>query len=738
MNPSPTRSSGAAQVADQRVRRASPPLPGRTGPTELSRESARTKDVTPLAPEATPSNLSAAHSRWATVVEALGGRGNDSGTAVKVSCPLHAGGGNSLQVEVGDLGYPMLHCFGGCAEEWEQNNARWLKRIRKAIVRLGVPESALHPTKGRQAPPQPKTTASCKPAKPLPSDAAVAKWHRRLTDDREMKQHRAFLKKKRGLSKTTIREAGIGRYYRRFTIPVRDASGHLVNVRMYGPSSQGRDKMIGIPGHNSAVIFPMTLLADSGDKPILWCEGELDALLAQQRSEGQYVAATGTGGATNPPKDLSVLKGRTVYLVLDCDDSGRKGSRAHALAMLAAGAKAVHRVDLGLEEDGADITDWFIKHGKSAAALWALCEATPSFDPEDEDSEASAEDVMWLDSVITKPLSWLWRGRIPYGKLTMLEGDPGLGKSTLWVDWVARITTGEPFPGDVGRRNPGRALVIAGEDDLEDTIVPRLMAAGADVGRIATIPLRRGTDGHLVPLVLPDDLNRIRRAIRQNGIKFIVIDPVMAFLSEDINSHNDASTRKALSPLVEMLQKTGAAGVLVRHLNKSGEMQALYRGGGSIAFIGTARSGLVVGKHPEDDNTVVLAQTKTNLSRGVKTLTYSVQKRTDDEDIADTYVGYGDELDLSADDLFGKKDARTNSPERDEARIVLRDLLADGPMLASDVQEAVKGSGISWSTFKRAKESAGVEVYQKRDDKGVILGWMWSTGPAVTIKKAKK
>lgn len=663
--------------------------------------------------------------RWTRVVEARGGLPNRDGSAVKVSCPLHDGGGHSLQVEMGKNGYPMLNCFGGCADERERDVSSWLRKVRKALVSSGVAKSDLAPATKANA-----IKATAKKAAPLPTDPLVGKWHRRLLLEDDMKKHRAFLRKRRGLSKETIIRAEIGRLYTRFTIPVRDADGVLVNVRKYDPLGS-TDKMIGMAGHNSAFVYPLWALTDGGDKPILWTEGELDALLANQKSNGQFIAITGTGGAGKPPEDLSMFKGRTIYLAFDCDDAGTKGARTHALQLLAAGARAVHVVDLGLSGDGDDVTDWFIKHGRDVDALWSRCERTEQFDPE-ADQDLEPQEVLWLSAVDTKPLSWLWRGRIPYGKLTMLEGDPGLGKSTLWMDWVARVTTGEAFPGSVGTRVAGRALIVAGEDDLEDTIVPRLMA------RVASIPLKRDGTGNLVPLAIPDDLQRIHSMIRQHGITFLVIDPVMAFLGEDINSHNDASTRKALSPLVEICQKTGAACVLVRHLNKSGDMQAIYRGGGSIAFIGTARSGLVVGKHPEEDGVIVLAQTKTNLSRDAPTLTYSIAKRTDDEDVQDTYIEWGEELEVSADDLFGKKDARTKSPERDRAEGILREVLTHGPVPVDEVKKQVTGSGISWRTFERAKDSLGVEVYPNRDEKGRLVSWMWARDVQITVERPCK
>lgn len=351
---------------------------------------------------------------------------------------------------------------------------------------------------------------------------------------------------------------------------------------------------------------------------------------------------------------------------------------------------------------------------------------------------SAATDVLWLSDVTEKPLSWLWSGRVPFGKITILEGDPGLGKSTIWCDVVARVTTGEPFPFDSERRESQSALVVAAEDDLGDTIIPRLRAAGADVSRVATLPLSRGDDGHLIPLALPDDLNRIKSMLLQHKIKLLVIDPIMAFLSEAINSHNDASVRRALTPLAEVLQETGAASLLIRHLNKSGEMAAMYRGGGSIAFMGAARSGLLVAPHPENEDRSVLAQVKTNLSRKVPSLAYRVDKRTNDENLADTYIDWAEEVDLSPDALLGKRDGRRDTSVRDAAAEWLRAFLVDGPQEAQVIKREGDLAGHTWITLKRAKVAISAESIRQRDKTGKTEGWLWSTGPAVELKKVKK
>jgi RecA-family ATPase len=200
----------------------------------------------------------------------------------------------------------------------------------------------------------------------------------------------------------------------------------------------------------------------------------------------------------------------------------------------------------------------------------------------------------------------LWPRRIPSGKITVLDGDPDNGKTVLTIDLAARVTAGLDLPDDTPTEAAG-AVIVSAEDGAADTIRPRFDAADGD-------PTRACLLGDEEPLAIPGDIPRLERAVRQVEAALVVIDPIMAFLSGDVNSNRDQDVRRALTPLKQMAERTGAAIVLVRHLNKTPGGNPLYRGGGSIGLIGAARSGLVVGRHADDDELRVLAGQKNNLS----------------------------------------------------------------------------------------------------------------------------
>jgi hypothetical protein len=217
-------------------------------------------------------------------------------------------------------------------------------------------------------------------------------------------------------------------------------------------------------------------------------------------------------------------------------------------------------------------------------------------------------------------LRWLWPGRIPLGTITLLDGDPGLGKSLLALDLVARVTRGAAMPdggdtlaGAVEGVVDGGAVLLSAEDDLAATVRPRLDAAGADLQRVLAVQTVLTYDTAMGQEVergfaLPGDVPLLVAAIGEVDAKLVVIDPLMAYLDGRVNSWRDQDVRAALAPLARLAERTGVAVVILRHLTKGGSTNALYRGGGSIGIIGAARSGLLVARAP---NPALVAVTAT-------------------------------------------------------------------------------------------------------------------------------
>jgi RecA-family ATPase len=327
-----------------------------------------------------------------------------------------------------------------------------------------------------------------------------------------------------------------------------------------------------------------------------------------------------------------------------------------------------------------------------------------------------------LSEVEPEQVSWLWPARIPKGKLTVLDGDPGLGKSATTVDIAARLSSGLGMP-DGSPCEAAGVVVCSAEDGLADTVRPRLDAAGGDPERVvslATIPDEEGLER---PISVPEDVPAIRRAIERVDAGLVIIDPIMAFLSGGTDSYRDQDVRRTLAALSALAEETGAAVVIVRHLNKSGGKNPIYRGGGSIGIIGAARSGMLVAKHPEDEDLRVLSMAKSNLAAPAPSLIFTLGEAENGA----VQVAWLGETDLTAAELLGAPSDEQQPSAVEEAGEFLRTLLADGPVAQREVQSAAREAGISMATIKRAKEELGVDSVAVRErGKRGIQEWLWS------------
>src|SRR5215203_5905023 len=315
-----------------------------------------------------------------------------------------------------------------------------------------------------------------------------------------------------------------------------------------------------------------------------------------------------------------------------------------------------------------------------------------------------------LSEVQVETVEWLWEGRIPLGKITVLDGDPDNGKSVLTTDLAARVTTGRPMPYGFGKTFPQAGVVIlSAEDGVGDTIRPRFDAAGGDPSRVVIL----GNDD---PFGIPEDLPELERAIKRVGAKLVIVDPIMAFLGENINSNSDKDVRSALKPLKQLAERTGAAVVIVRHLNKTPGGNVLYRGGGSIGIIGAARSGLIVGPHPHEEELRVLASQKHNLSMPPESLSYQITSAPNNPDAA--VIAYKGVTEMNARDIL-KPQVAEERPALEEAKDFLLEALETGKKPADDLKKDADAAGISVSTLKRAKKVLGVEAKKE----GAV--WYW-------------
>jgi hypothetical protein len=213
-----------------------------------------------------------------------------------------------------------------------------------------------------------------------------------------------------------------------------------------------------------------------------------------------------------------------------------------------------------------------------------------------------------------KPIDWLWPNYLARGKVSLFDGDPGLGKSIVTMEIAARVSTGTRFP-DGTRCEPTNVVVVNMDDSPEDTVVPRLKAAEADLNKIFIIDaVKMGKDENRKPFQLPSHKAELVQLIEQQGASLVILDPLVACLAENLDVYKAQDMYRAMFTLSELARNTGVCVLGVRHLNKMAEQRGLYRGTGSISVVGTARTAFMFVRDPENPAVTAMVNIKTNLT----------------------------------------------------------------------------------------------------------------------------
>jgi len=308
----------------------------------------------------------------------------------------------------------------------------------------------------------------------------------------------------------------------------------------------------------------------------------------------------------------------------------------------------------------------------------------------------------------------------------MLAGHPGLGKSQLALAIAAIVTKGRRWPADGARAERGSAVILSAEDDAEDTIRPRLDAAGADLSRCHVIGAVRscGNDGRETRrgFSLIDDLGLLATELAGIGdAALVVIDPVTAYLGST-DSHRNAEVRAALAPLAELAAQYGVAVLAISHLRKSPDGDAILQVSGSLAFVAAPRAAYVVARDRNDETRRLLLPAKNNLGDDRTGYAYHIEPVTLSSGIATSRIVWAPDLvTVTADEAMAPRTNHAPSRPRDMAAKWLRDLLAGGPMPVREIEDEAGAAGVSWATVRRAAGGLGITT-QKAGYEG---GWAW-------------
>ena len=306
-----------------------------------------------------------------------------------------------------------------------------------------------------------------------------------------------------------------------------------------------------------------------------------------------------------------------------------------------------------------------------------------------------------MDTIPIEKVKWLLYPFIPLGKITILQGDPGEGKTTLALQIIAALTTGKPVWEGTLPMEPVNVIYQTAEDGLSDTIKPRLVAAGADCSRVMVID-----DSDRV-LTLDDD--RLEQAIEQTGARLVVLDPIQGYIGASVDMHRANEIRPLMYRIAKLAEKYGCAILLIGHMNKNSGEKSSYRGLGSIDFQAAARSVLVVGRIKDDPTLRIVCPAKSSLAPEGGAVAFRL-----DPEQGFQWAG---PYDISVDELLS---GNNRGHKLREAQSFLKEVLADGPLPQTEIEAAAQQAGIRPKTLRNARYELGVTSTK------VSKQWVWA------------
>lgn len=494
-------------------------------------------------------------------------------------------------------------------------------------------------------------------------------------------------------------------------------------------------------------LYALDLLAKRPDCTALLHEGEAKTDAANALPDFNYVSVSFSAGANRVGEsDFGPLADASVILFPDNDAPGFQAMIDAARLIESEQTKlhgsVLHSVRFVCPAptwpDGYDIKNLIKEEHWDAARLGAFIEQNLLTFEEFRDyaaqrtQEGGAQKAdpfkgTVASAVKRKPVEWYWRDHVAFGKLTDVQGDPDKGKTLVVLTLAAIMSSAGTLPNGE-KVESGKVLFFSDEDGGGDTLVPRLTVAGAVLDNIKIF----STDDEGDPPTIPDDTDRLEATIREFSAKLVVFDPLDSFLSEKINTISNQSIRRCLSKLARLANRTNAAIIVIRHLNKDSKgTKAMYRGGGSIGMNGAARDVLLSAEQPGKPGEYALASVKNNLGLPpplVPTEGFKIEAVNLPDVITAPVIRWTGVVPLSADDLLrGEQPAKQRGPQpskREAAMELILEELADHlAHLSKPILEEGKRQGLSYDTMMDAADACGVTKF--RDPPGRNGLWYW-------------
>jgi len=509
----------------------------------------------------------------------------------------------------------------------------------------------------------------------------------------------------------------------------KDEAGrfHMKVIRLAGKTAfptyhwQNGDWVKGWPEKVVPYRLP-ELLAAPPSEPVWIPEGEKDA---------NNVAALGLVATTNPggakqwqPELAQWFKGKElVYILEDNDDDGR----AHTGKIIAALREIVPIIAVvsfpQLPKKG-DVSDW-LAVGGTKQLLIAYAEQAR------KQSTNKNYVLVRASDVVPRPMDWLWEGHILRGSQELLTGIPGTGKSQIHCALVAATTTGGLWPDGSNGVPAGNVIMLTAEDCLDQTIIPRLIAAGANRDRVFILRKIR-KDNKERMFLLNEDLEELERSIKDTGdVRLITIDPITAYMGggKNFDSHRATDVRGQLGPLADLAERLDVALSAITHPPKHSTQRAIDHFIGSQAYIAAARIGhMAVEEFEEDENgqkaptgRSLFTNPKNNMTRKMPTLAYRIVEKQLDGGVKAAGVAWEEIVDITADQAVA---AATPSKRKDQSGPVtfLQTVLTNGPATVRTVEQRAAECGFSKDQLDRAKKKLGVKAFKETKKDGQ---WFW-------------
>jgi putative DNA primase/helicase len=516
----------------------------------------------------------------------------------------------------------------------------------------------------------------------------------------------------------------------------RDWNGTLVATHhrqdLDRPDERGRTKRIwwerngknSLDGlhPNDLPLWGTELLRQHPRNGVVITEGEKDA--AALRAAGIKLALATYGAESTPSVSvLQPLAGRSRYVLWpDNDEPGRAHMQRLAGQLVAAGCAAdrIQLVRWETDAKGAGAADWLsaptgtVADFLAAAGPWQAVDVTqPAADPLPPlpDTPAPGQSpngvgpglrYTWAKDLVPTEVSWLWPGWLPNGRIAILQGDPGLGKSWFSLAVATHLSLGMPLPGTPDTlAKPRRTLLFSAEDDPNDTIAMRLATMGADPAHVAVVT---GTDvedtkgeRHLDQFTLVRHLQLLDEALAHDKFNLLVFDPLSAYFGATVDSFKDNEVRSVLGPLHELVARRKVACLAVMHLTKGSRDKAIYRTPGSIAFAGLARVVMLAGREPGRQQRVAVVQVKNNLTQYPPPLAFDL------EEGRVMWVAGG--TTTTAEDLLAPEPTGDERHATEECQDAVLDLLQGGRMETVKLLQRLHGHGFRDGTIRRARKA---------------------------------